>query len=263
MQKGYLEVEEDGVAFTLSNTGQYDGAEVAQLYIALPEPKVFRPEKELKGFTKVFLKAGESRRVKIPFDDKTFRYWNVKTGRWEIEGGNYQIVVAASAADLRLVGHLMVAGTSSEYPYEKEQFPSYFSGMVQRAGDREFELLLGHPIPYGKWAGELGENDAICQMYYAKSGLARFIYHRLTAIKRKSKEKGKPDLNILFIYNMPFRGIAKMTGGAVSMEMVRAVVMAVNGHMFRGLFRIAAGYVKNQRENRRYEKQLYSEERMR
>lgn len=258
-----LEVEEDGVAFTLSNTGQYDGAEVAQLYIALPEPKVFRPEKELKGFTKVFLKAGESRRVKIPFDDKTFRYWNVKTGRWEIEGGNYQIVVAASAADLRLVGRLMVAGTSSEYPYEKEQFPSYFSGMVQRAGDREFELLLGHPIPYGKWAGELGENDAICQMYYAKSGLARFIYHRLTAIKRKSEEKGKPDLNILFIYNMPFRGIAKMTGGAVSMEMVRAMVMAVNGHMFRGLFRIAAGYVKNQRENRRYEKQLYSEERMR
>lgn len=84
-----LEVREDGVTFTLSNTGKYDGAEVAQLYIALPEPEVFRPEKELKGFTKVFLKAGESRRVTIPFDDKTFRYWNVKTGRWEIEGGNY------------------------------------------------------------------------------------------------------------------------------------------------------------------------------
>lgn len=91
-------------------------------------------------------------------------------------------------------------------------------------------------------------------MYYAKSGLARFLYHRLTAIKKKSEEKGKPDLNILFIYNMSFRGIAKMTGGAVSMEMVRGMVTAVNGHMFRGLVRIAAGYVKNRRENRRYEK---------
>ena len=83
-----------------------------------------------EGFAKVFLKAGESRRVCIPFDDKTFRYWNVKTDRWEIEGGNYQIVVAASAADLRLVGRLEVKGTTEIRPYDRDQMPSYFSGMV-------------------------------------------------------------------------------------------------------------------------------------
>ena len=72
-------------------------------------------------------------------------------------------------------------------------------------------------------------------MYYAKSPLARLVYKILTHLKDKSIAKGKPDLNILFIYNMPFRGIAKMTGGAVTMDMAQAVVTMVNGHFFKGM----------------------------
>lgn len=132
--------------------------------------------------------------------------------------------------------------------------------MVWKVGDEEFERLLGHPIPCGKWTGELGINDAICQMYYAKSGLARLIYRALTRMKKKSEEKGKPDLNILFIYNMPFRGIAKMTGGAVSMEMVHGMVEAVNGHLIHGLSRLIKGFFQNRKENRAYEKLLNGKE---
>ena len=57
-------------------------------------------------------------------------------------------------------------------------------------------------------------------------------------MKEKSEAKGKPNLNILFIYNMPFRGIGKMTGGAVSREMVDGIVTAVNGHFFRGIWKM-------------------------
>ncbi len=251
-----LKVENEGVTFTLKNTGKYDGAEVAQLYVALPNAKVFRPEKELKGFSKVFLKAGESREIHIPFDDKTFRYWNVSTNRWEIEGGSYQILIGACVSDIRLSGTLQVEGTTSEFPYRAEEMPSYYSGLVQQVGDGEFEKLLGYSIPNGKWAGLLTENDAICQMYYARSGLARFIYRILTNMKKKSEEKGKPDLNILFIYNMPFRGIAKMTNGMVSMDMVHGMVDAVNGHMLRGLGKIIKGFFANARANKAYEKML-------
>ena len=113
-----------------------------------------------------------------------------------------------------------------------------------------FKKLLGHEIPDGKWGGELGMNDAICQMYYAKSPAARLIYKILTNLKKKSEEKGKPDLNILFIYNMPFRGIAKMTNGMVSMDMVRGMVTAVNGHFFRGMKQIISGFFKNSKENK-------------
>ena len=97
-----LTVDQDGAEFTLTNTGDIDGAEAAQLYVGMKDARVFRPEKELKGFQKVFLRAGESRKVRIPFDDKTFRYWNVRTNRWEVEGGTYTIMIGASCLDIRL-----------------------------------------------------------------------------------------------------------------------------------------------------------------
>lgn len=253
-----LKVDNQGVTCTLTNTGIYDGAEVVQLYVGMKDGKVFRPVKELKGFAKVFLKTGESREVRIVFDDKTFRYWNVKTNQWEVEGGSYQIMIGASVADIRLQGSIEVEGTTDEYPYEKEQMPSYYSGLVQQVENQEFETLLGHSIPYGKWSGDLGPNDAVCQMYYAKSGLARFIYKRLAIMKKKSEEKGKPDLNILFIYNMPFRGIAKMTEGAVSMRMVDGMVEVVNGHFLRGIKKIIGGFFSNRKANQEYEKRLKS-----
>lgn len=251
-----LQVDETGVTFTLTNDGIYDGAEVAQLYVGLPDASVFRPYKELKGFTKVFLKAGENKAVRIPFDDKTFRYWNVKTNQWEIEEGNYLVMVGACVADIRLSGRIEIKGTTEVFPYKKENLPSYYSGFVQHAGNREFEELLGYSIPNGRWKGELGINDAICQMYYAKSGIARLIYKCLTSIKRRSEKKGKPDLNILFIYNMPFRGIAKMTGGTVSMEMVNGMVDMVNGHFFKGLNKLITGFFRNARANKAYEASL-------
>lgn len=251
-----LKVDAQGIKVTVTNTGSYDGAEVVQLYVGLPNAIVFRPEKELKGFTKVFLKKGEGKEVAIPFDDKTFRYWNGKTKQWEIEMGTYEIMVGASVSDIRLKETLEVEGTTNEYPYNPALLPYYYTGLAQNIGDSEFETLLGHPIPSGKWSGELGINDAICQMYYAKSRLARFIYNRMTAMKKNSEDAGKPDLNILFIYNMPFRALAKMTGGIVSMEMAEGMVNVVNGHFFQGIGKVIGGFFRNRKANRDYEKQL-------
>ena len=93
-------------------------------------------------------------------------------------------------------------------------------------------------------------------MYHADSFLARFIYRRLTAMKKKSEEKGKPDLNILFIYNMPFRALAKMTAGAVSMDMVEGIVEVVNGQFFGGMKKVIKGFFANLKANRAYEKRL-------
>ncbi len=251
-----LKISEKGISLTVENTGKYDGAEVVQLYVGLHNAIVFRPEKELKGFKKVYLKAGESRIVEIPFDDKTFRYWNVKTDQWEIEMGDYDIMAGASVSDIRLRGKLHVEGTTDIYPYNPAQLPYYYTGLVQSIHDDEFRNLLGHGIPSGKWSGEIGPNDAICQMFYAKSALARLVYNRLTAMKKKSEEAGKPDLNILFIYNMPFRGIAKMTGGMVSREMVEGMLSIVNGHFFRGAGRVIGGFFRNRKANKEYEAKL-------
>ncbi|MBE5841548.1 MAG: glycosyl hydrolase [Butyrivibrio sp.] len=251
-----IKVTDEKVSFTIKNTGSYDGAEVAQLYVGLPSAKVFRPEKELKGFVKVYLKAGESKEVSIAFDDKTFRYFNVKTNKWEVEDGNYQIMIGASSADIKLEANIMKTETTDTMPYDKAELPSYYTGKIESVEASEYTKLLGRSIPDGKWSGKLGPNDAICQMYYARSGLARFAYDRLTAMKKKADESGKPDLNILFIYNMPFRAMAKMTAGAVSMEMVDGIVELVNGHFFGGLGKIIGGYFRNSKKNKAYEAKI-------
>ncbi|MBP3824630.1 MAG: glycoside hydrolase family 3 C-terminal domain-containing protein [Butyrivibrio sp.] len=251
-----ITADESGVSFTLTNTGDKDGAEVAQLYVSLPDGKVFRPAKELKGFKKVYLKAGESQKVTISFDDKSFRYYNVKTGKWEVEGGKYRVMIGSSSADIRACADVEIKGTTQDFPYAKEKMASYYTGKIENVKDSEFEELLGRPIPDGKWSGELTRNDALCQMYYAKSGLARFAYGRLTAMKKKADDKGIPDLNTLFIYNMPFRAMAKMTGGAVSMEMVDGIVNLVNGHFFKGLGAVIGGYFRNSKKNKAYEAKM-------
>ena len=251
-----LKVDDAGAELTVSNTGDRDGAEVVQMYVGLPNAIVFRPEKELKGFAKVFLKAGESRKVKIPFDDKTFRYWNVKTESWEGETGTYNVMIGSSVADIRLVGTIERTGNNIGMPYNPALLPYYYTGLVQKISDEEYETLLGHKIPSGEWSGQLGVNDAICQMYYAKSRLARFVYKVLTDKKKKSEQMGKPDLNVLFIYNMPLRAIAKMTNGMVGMDMVHGMVEIVNGEFFRGLGRVIGGFISNGVKNRRFERKL-------
>ena len=90
-------------------------------------------------------------------------------------------------------------------------------------------------------------NDAICQLYYAKSLKARLVYKIMTGLLNKSIKKGKPDLNIIFIYNMPFRAIGKMAGGMVSQEMCESIVTIVNGHgiaFCKGLIGLIGGFFK-------------------
>lgn len=91
----YLEV-----SFSLKNIGKYDGDEVAQVYANLPEYEGLAPQRELKGFRRVALKRGESKRVTIPLDKKQLRYWSVKDSKFIIPEGDYLISVGGSSKDL-------------------------------------------------------------------------------------------------------------------------------------------------------------------
>ena len=94
------------VSFDIANTGTRPAAEVAQLYVGDPHSSVPRPPKELKGFAKVFLEPGETKRVSIPLDGRSFAYYDVKSHAWKTEPGVFNIFVASSAADIQLEGKL-------------------------------------------------------------------------------------------------------------------------------------------------------------
>ena len=249
-----LKADETGVTLTVTNTGSCAGAEVVQLYVAKPDAKVFRPVKELKGFTKVQLEAGESKTVTIPLDDKAFRYWNVATDRWEVEGGSYQLLVGASSADIRLTAAVTVAGTGAPDPYAGKNLEHYRTAQVQNVPDAEFEALLGHAIPENKV--RIDRNMTLGEMGHGRSPIGWLAAAVLGALLRRSIKKGKPDLNILFQYNMPLRALAKMTNGAISMGMVDGIVMELQGFWIIGLVRVIVEAVKNLVLNSRMEERL-------
>ncbi len=90
------------VAFTLTNTGDFDASEVAQVYVGEVNPTVPRPAKELKGYSKVFVKAGESAQVKVFLPKSAFAFYNVEVHDWTVNPGAFDINVGASVADIRL-----------------------------------------------------------------------------------------------------------------------------------------------------------------
>ena len=249
-----LKVTADSVTLTVTNTGARDGAEIVQVYIAKPGAEIFRPAQELKAFARVPLAAGESRTVTLPLDDKAFRYWNTRTDGWEIEGGRYEVRVGASSADIRLTAEVDICGTNAPDPYAGKPLPHYRSGSVQNVPDAEWEALLGHPIPQDKV--KIDRNMTLGELNHSRSPLGWLIWAVLTALLNASFKKGKPDLNVLFQYNMPLRALAKMTSGAISMGMVDGIVMELQGFWIIGLVRVIYEAVKNQLLNAQMERRL-------
>ena len=249
-----LKVTADSVSLTVTNTGARDGAEIVQVYIAKPGAEIFRPAQELKAFARVSLAAGESRTVTLPLDDKAFRYWNTRTDCWEVEGGRYEVRVGASSADIRLTANVDIRGTNAPDPYAGKALPHYKSGSVQNVPDAEWEALLGHPIPQDKV--KIDRNMTLGELNHSRSPLGWLIWAVLTALLNASFKKGKPDLNVLFQYNMPLRALAKMTSGAISMGMVDGIVMELQGFWIIGLVRVIYEAVKNQLLNAQLESRL-------
>ncbi|MGN1237818.1 MAG: fibronectin type III-like domain-contianing protein, partial [Muribaculaceae bacterium] len=104
---GNLKVEKAGahevtVSFDVTNTGKRDAAEVAQVYVSDVECSVARPLKELKGYDKVMLKRGETKRVEIKLADDAFSYYDVKQHRFVVEPGEFKIQVGPNSATLPL-----------------------------------------------------------------------------------------------------------------------------------------------------------------
>ena len=107
-----LEIKTEGkefiVNFDIKNSGKMAASEVAQVYVGDDECSLVRPAKELKGFTKVYLKAGESKRVSVRLNEEAFRFFDPIERKFKVEAGSFTVKVGASSADIRLTGKLEI-----------------------------------------------------------------------------------------------------------------------------------------------------------
>ena len=251
-----LVVSPRGVTFEITNVGDVDGKEIAQLYIGLRETVMIRPVKELKGFAKVNLKAGETKKVNIPFDDKTFRYFNVNTDSWEIEKGVYDVYVGASSDDIRLTSIIEQEGSEAEPPYDKVKLPNYAVGNLRNISDDEFELLLGRPIPdgslpfYKKNRLVVDYNTTVKELRYAKRWIGRLVGKAIPWFARVLAKIGKRELSntlVMGVVHQPMRGWSRFSGGGLRMSQLDGLIMMFNGRFFKGLHHF-------NKEGRRYKK---------
>lgn len=136
------------VSFKIKNIGKVDGAEVAQLYVKDDESTIFRPEKELRAFKKVFLKAGEETEVELELSKRAFAFWNINSDDWYVEGGEFSILVGSSSRDIRLESKLNVVPEKEEAIVDyKQSAPAYYTADVRNITDEQFEVVLGEKLP--------------------------------------------------------------------------------------------------------------------
>jgi len=228
-----LESTEWDVTFTVKNTGGVAGTEVCQVYVAKPEHVVFRPAEELKGFQRVTLAPGEQRRITIALGDKAFRYFDVGTNRWEVEGGLYELRVGASSDDIRLSSNVRIFGTGTTNPYGGRDVTPYETGKVTDVTDEHFVALLGADVPDTR--ARIDRNACFRDLNHGRSPIFWIVWLVLFLLKRLADASGKPNLNVLFIWNMPLRALAKMTSGMVDMGVVDALVREARGWGLIGL----------------------------
>ncbi|RLK48122.1 glycoside hydrolase family 3 C-terminal domain-containing protein [Microbacterium telephonicum] len=243
-----LVVDETGAHVTVTNIGERDGADVVQLYIARVSPAALaRPVRELKGYAKVRLAAGAAQRVTLPFTDRTFRSFDTVADAWQVEAGDYEVVIGSDARTDRLRAVVTRDGVT----LAETSDAAAVAVPAAAVGDADFARMLGRAVPASGWgSGPLGENDPMDRLSEARSALARFAFRILDGRRRRAEAAGKPDLNILFLLNGPFRVISKMSGGLATSRLTAAVLTLVNGRTFRGLGAVVAAYFGGRREEK-------------
>ena len=141
--------ENDGeitVTATVTNTGDRFGAEIVELYVKAPITDVFKPEKELRAFTKVYLAAGESKEMTIAVKKSDLAYYNVKEKRFVIENGEYEFLLCPDCESVKLSETIKIDGENVPSPYDKDTF-SLYERSPDKISDEAFEKTSGLKIP--------------------------------------------------------------------------------------------------------------------
>lgn len=226
----------------VQNVGDMDGKEIIQLYVNDVESSVYTPYQQLKGFEKIFLKAGEKKRVTFSLDKRSFAFYNVNAGDWQVESGEFKIMIGASSRDIRLEDSVTVNSTDTAEIIPTSTDSWYCAPDANKEITKEeFLAMAGLNIKEDyriAKKGEFTEDDSFEDMANT-SGLARFALKIAKPAIRMSMKAQKDDPNYLMIYEVmktsPMRALAFSSQGMFNMKMVDGVVTIMNGKFFKGV----------------------------
>ncbi len=230
------------VSFKVKNIGDTAGAEVCQVYVGADTPKIFKAKKELKEFTKVYLKPGEERNITFTLNKSAFAYYNVQHHSFEVETGKYTVYVGDNSADLPLQKQLRVTNTtgvpSADY---SESAPCYYGAKIANGvDDVVFTALYGAELPpKERPAGEQPNiNYALDDLTGTRGGrVMRNAAVKLSAPFIKGNSANKK-MSITMLMEQPLRSAVLMSNGMFTFQMAEDVLLMGSGHFWKGLFRL-------------------------
>ena len=235
------------VSYKIKNIGELAGAEVSQIYVSDCESTIFRPEKELRAFNKVYLEPGEEKEISVELSKRAFAYYNVNITDWHVESGEFSIMVGASSRDIRLEATVKVNSTAEAIiPDYKEAAPCYYTADVQNISDSAFKAVLGRELPVSQldpstvitFANSLGDAK------YTKWG-GRINSLLDTAINTvMNPDDPMTGMLKAMALEIPIRNFVTMSAGVFTEEMGEGLLMILNSKgAARGLGKILKGLV--------------------
>ncbi len=234
------------LSYKIKNIGKCDGAEISQVYVCDKESTIFRPKKELKGFKKVFIKAGEETTVEIELSKRAFAFYNVDSADWQVESGEFEIMVGASSRDIRLSADVYVESTDSAPITDyRESAPSYYGADITAVSDKEFEAVLGHSIPNRVYSSGEKFDMTSSLSDAADTKWGKVIISMLDAaidriIRGSETEKESVKANT---FDVPFKNFITMGPDVVTEDICNGLIMILNGEKSaKGLVKIVTGF---------------------
>ncbi|MDE6585389.1 MAG: glycoside hydrolase family 3 C-terminal domain-containing protein [Clostridia bacterium] len=245
-----MQVEEtDGeyrVSCEVVNNGKYDGAEIVQLYVKAPRG-VFKPIKELKGFAKVYLKAGESKKVEITVKKEDLRYWNVAENKWVTEGGKYELQLCSDCQTVKLAKVVHISGDNVEFPYTEEVNAIYTATALNEMSDSLFEQMSGLKIPAVPNAKPINLENRFTdlrQTFFGKIIFSAVIGMAKRDLKKAKKlpegaERDNKIKGAIFLKRiLESNSLMTMTmcaGKRCPYNFAQGLMYLANGHLFKGI----------------------------
>lgn len=242
-----IDIDDDSkinIRFKIKNIGNRAGAEIAQVYVSQENPVIFKAEKELKGFEKVYLEPNEEKEVNIILDKRSFAYYNVEKKDWAVESGKYNILIGKSSRDIVLSEKIEI--NSDDENIKKRYSEKYYTADVNNITDEEFEELLGFKIPpRKKTSKEITINDTLEQS--RRTLIGGIIYNYQTKIKMKRyfrEQKTSKATRIMMNMQKPLRNYCNRKNGKYNDDMVEGFVKILNGKLIKGIKQINQGKAK-------------------
>ena len=211
------------VTFKIKNTGNFKGKEIAQLYISQEDPKTFKSKKELKGFEKIELEAGEEKEISITLNNDSFEYYNPEIKRWAIEEGTYKILIGKSSRNIELEDKIFIK--SNDKNIEKEYPIKYYKGNIHEINDKEFEKLLERKIPKRHLnIEEINEENTLEQIKETKIG--QIIYKN--QIEKMNRLLNEQNVNkatkVLMDMQKPLKKFYEKKSSKITKKMVEELI---------------------------------------